>query len=98
MQKLLSILLQKFLQEWKGDVAKEQTSLPRLKAMTCNVADDHESEDLENRTVAIINLKLQSDVKSLSEESDVKFGLTKETLETLLDSMYAIRDQFTTVT
>ncbi|XAR67899.1 hypothetical protein NMG60_11002835 [Bertholletia excelsa] len=90
LQKLLTILLQKFQKEWQEDVQKDQVTLPRLKAMTWNMAnEDSELTD----PVAVINLKLQNDAQSTSGEMDVKFQLAKDTLETMLSSMYSIRDQ-----
>ncbi|XP_077212229.1 uncharacterized protein LOC143847317 [Tasmannia lanceolata] len=90
LQRLLTLLLQKFQREWRDDALKDQVSLPRLKAMTWNMArQDAESTD----PVAVINLKLQDDAQSLSGEKEVKFQLAKDTLETMLRSMYHIRDQ-----
>lgn len=38
-------------------------------------------------------MQLQNDAKSHPGESDVKFRLAKDTLDTMLRSMYCIRDQ-----
>ncbi|KAM7483447.1 hypothetical protein LguiB_008030 [Lonicera macranthoides] len=90
LQRLLTLLLQKFQKEWREDIHKDQFTLPRLKAMTWSMADqDTELTD----PVAVINLKLQSDAQSNTGETDVKFQLAKDTLETMLRSMYCIRDQ-----
>ncbi|XP_010250736.1 PREDICTED: uncharacterized protein LOC104592897 isoform X2 [Nelumbo nucifera] len=90
LQRLLILLLQKFQREWRDDALKDQVTIPRLKAMTWNMAN----QDIElTDPVAVINLKLQDDTQSLQGESDVKFQLTKDTLETMLRSMYYIRDQ-----
>ncbi|KAE8123909.1 hypothetical protein FH972_018828 [Carpinus fangiana] len=90
LQRLLTLLLQKFQREWREDLLKDQVTLPRLKAMTWNMANqDAESAD----PVAVINLKLQNDAQSQSGELDVKFQLAKDTLQTMLRSMYCIRDQ-----
>ncbi|KAL7222601.1 hypothetical protein ACSBR1_024322 [Camellia fascicularis] len=90
LQRLLTLLLQKFQREWREDIQKDQVSLPRLKAMTWNMANpDTELTD----PVAVINLKLQNDTQSNAGEMDVKFQLAKDTLETMLRSMYCIRDQ-----
>lgn len=37
--------------------------------------------------------QLQSDTQAQSKELEVKFQLAKDTLETMLKSMYSIRDQ-----
>ncbi|GMP34125.1 hypothetical protein CsSME_00007132 [Camellia sinensis var. sinensis] len=90
LQRLLTLLLQKFQREWREDIQKDQVTLPRLKAMTWNMANpDTELTD----PVAVINLKLQNDTQSNAGEMDVKFQLAKDTLETMLRSMYCIRDQ-----
>ncbi|URD77636.1 hypothetical protein MUK42_02223 [Musa troglodytarum] len=90
LQRLLTLLLQKFQREWREDVLKDQVSLPRLKAMTCNVVNQNQ-DSVEH--VAVMNLKLQGDTRSSSGETQVKFQLARDTLETMLKSMYFIRDQ-----
>ncbi|CAD5195741.1 unnamed protein product [Musa acuminata subsp. malaccensis] len=90
LQRLLTLLLQKFQREWREDVLKDQVSLPRLKAMTCNVVNQNQ-DSVEH--VAVMNLKLQGDTQSSSDETQVKFQLARDTLETMLKSMYFIRDQ-----
>ncbi|XP_021821575.1 uncharacterized protein LOC110763123 [Prunus avium] len=90
LQRLLTLLLQKFQREWRQDVLKDQGALPRLKTMTWDMANpDAEFAD----PVAVINLKLLNDSQSRSKESEVKFELANDTLETMLNSMYSIRDQ-----
>ncbi|XP_057972356.1 uncharacterized protein LOC131160560 [Malania oleifera] len=90
LQRLLTLLLQKFQKEWREDVFKDQATVPRLKAMTWNMAN----QDAElTEPVAVINLKLQNDAPSHSGELEVKFQLAKGTLETMLRSMNSIRDQ-----
>ncbi|KAF5179074.1 hypothetical protein FRX31_031342 [Thalictrum thalictroides] len=90
LQRLLALLLQKFQREWRDDVLKDQITFPRLKAMTWNLANQ-ETELAE--PVAVINLKLQDDSQPHSGETEVKFQLEKDTLETMVKSMYSIRDQ-----
>nr|XP_009397399.1 PREDICTED: protein FAR1-RELATED SEQUENCE 3-like isoform X3 [Musa acuminata subsp. malaccensis] len=89
LQRLLTLLLQKFQREWREDVLKDQVSLPRPKAMTCNVVNQNQ-DSVEH--VAVMNLKLQGDTQSSSGETQVKFQLARDTLETMLKSMYFIRD------
>lgn len=93
LQRLLMLLLQKFQREWRNDALKDQVSLPRLKAMTWKMAN----QNAESEHVAVINLKLQDDTQSPSGEKDVKFQLAKDTLETMLKSMYYVRDQLSTI-
>ncbi|KAK1565058.1 hypothetical protein Q3G72_017893 [Acer saccharum] len=91
LQRLLTLLLQKFQREWREEVLKDQVMLPRLKAMTWNMANQEYAEVAD--PVAVINLKLQNDTQSQSGEMEVKFRLAKDTLDTMLSSMYCIRDQ-----
>lgn len=88
LQRLLTLLLQKFQTEWRADVFKDQVGFPRLKAMTWNMANQDAAEGTD--PVAVINLKLQDDTQS---HSEVKFQLGKDTLEIMVKSMYCIRDQ-----
>ncbi|KAJ1396218.1 COMM domain [Sesbania bispinosa] len=91
LQKLLTLLLQKFQQEWQEDVLKDQNIVPRLKAMTWNMANqDKESTD----PPAVINLKLQNNAQFHSGELDVKFQLATDSLEMMLKAMHNIKDQF----
>lgn len=90
LQRLLTLLLQKFQREWRADIPMDEVSLPRLKAMTWNMA----TQDTEvTEPVAVFNLKLQNDKQASQGELDLKFQLSKETLDTMLKSMYCIKDQ-----
>ncbi|KAK7282032.1 hypothetical protein RIF29_10513 [Crotalaria pallida] len=94
LQKLLTLLLHKFHREWQEDVLKDQNIVPRLKAMTWNMANqDKESSN----PMAVINLKLQGDAQLHSGELDVKFQMATDTLDTVLKAMHCIRDQFSTM-
>ncbi|XP_020212045.1 COMM domain-containing protein 9 isoform X1 [Cajanus cajan] len=94
LQKLLTLLLHKFQPEWQQDVLKDQNIVPRLKAMTWNMANvDKESAD----PAAVINLKLQNDAQFHSGEQDVKFQLATDSLDNMLKAMHCIRDQFSTM-
>ncbi|CAI9754013.1 unnamed protein product [Fraxinus pennsylvanica] len=92
LQRLLTLLLQKFQKEWREDISKDQVNLPSLKAMTWSMVN--QETELTDPS-AVINLKLQSNTQPNSGERDVKFQLAKDTLETMLSSMYSIRDQLT---
>nr|POF02961.1 isoform 2 of protein far1-related sequence 3 [Quercus suber] len=97
LQRLLTLLLQKFQREWRDDLLKDQVTLPRLKAMTWDMAN----QDAESvHPVAVINLKHGcisrlgfKMMQSHSGELDVKFQLAQDTLQAMLGSMYSIRDQ-----
>ncbi|KAL4363383.1 hypothetical protein GQ457_04G015100 [Hibiscus cannabinus] len=90
LQRLLTLLLQKFQREWRDDIHMDKVSLPRLKAMTWNMA----TQDAEmTEPMAVINLKLQNDTRAPQGELDLKFQLAKETLDTMVKSMYSLRDQ-----
>lgn len=57
LQRLLTLLLQKFQREWKEDVAKDKNegSLPRLKAMNWDMVNQDTGL---TEPVAVINLKV----------------------------------------
>ncbi|GAU34527.1 hypothetical protein TSUD_394010 [Trifolium subterraneum] len=99
LQKLLTLLLQKFWQKWQEEVLKDrsisiQNIVPRLKAMTWNMANrDTESSD----RAAVIKLKLQNDAQFHSGELDVKFQFATNSLEMMLKAMHNMRDQFSTM-
>ncbi|CAJ2644418.1 unnamed protein product [Trifolium pratense] len=76
------------------EVLKDQNTVPRLKAMTWNMANrDTESSD----PAAVIKLKLQHDAQFHSGELDVKFQLATNSLEMMLKAMHSMRDQFSTM-
>ncbi|XP_002530963.3 uncharacterized protein LOC8268590 isoform X1 [Ricinus communis] len=64
--------------------------LPRLKSMTWTMENRN---SVPANKIAIITLKLQDFTKSPSGEMEVKFQLTKDTLEAMLRSMTYISDQ-----
>lgn len=66
-------------------------NIPRLKSMTWTM--ENWSSAPGNR-VAIITLKLQDYTKSSSGETEVKFQLSKDTLEAMLRSMACISEKF----
>ncbi|GMH01154.1 hypothetical protein Nepgr_002993 [Nepenthes gracilis] len=92
LQRLLTLLLQKFQREWQKEVFKDKVTVPRLKAMTWNMANS-EMEAESINPVAVIKLKLQDDGSSQPGEVEVKFQVAKDSLDTMLRSMYCIRDQ-----
>ncbi|KAI6675485.1 hypothetical protein NL676_003391 [Syzygium grande] len=92
LQRLLTLLLRKFQREWREDVLKDQATLPRLKAMTWNMS----ASSIETpEPVAVINLRLQNDVKFRYDDSEVKFQLDRDTLDSMLRSMRSIAEQLT---
>ncbi|KAL7139570.1 hypothetical protein ABFS83_09G061500 [Erythranthe nasuta] len=90
LQRLLTLLLQKFQREWREDIANDEVILPRLKSMTWNMANQNVEQ---TEPSAVINLKLQTDGQTNLGERDVKFQLAKDTMEMMLKSMYCIEDQ-----
>ncbi|KAL9261590.1 hypothetical protein AKJ16_DCAP05934 [Drosera capensis] len=92
LQRLLTLLLKKFQREWRQDVSKDKVTVPNLKAVTWNMASS-ETEADNSDPVAVINLKLQNAAPAQSTETEVKFQLAKDSVDTMLSSMYSIRDQ-----
>ncbi|KAG6404181.1 hypothetical protein SASPL_136421 [Salvia splendens] len=90
LQRLLTLLLQKFQREWQQDISKDQVILPRLKSMTWNMANQSGEQ---TGPAAVMNLQLHSDAQPGMGERDVKFLLAKDTMEMMLKSMYSIRDE-----
>ncbi|XP_052171870.1 uncharacterized protein LOC127787860 [Diospyros lotus] len=68
--------------------------LPRLKSMTWKL--EHQSKTSPNR-VAVITLKLQDYTKSPSGQMEVKFQLTRDSLEAVLRSMTYISEQLSSL-
>ncbi|TYI02330.1 hypothetical protein ES332_A11G259800v1 [Gossypium tomentosum] len=95
LQSLLVLLLQKYQSQWKEELAKEQEVLPRLKSMTWTVENLNSAPA---NKAAIIHLKLQDYTKSPSGEREVKFQLTKDTLEAMLRSLTYISEQLSNMT
>ncbi|XP_047182764.1 protein FAR1-RELATED SEQUENCE 3-like isoform X1 [Vigna umbellata] len=94
LQKLLTLLLQKFQLEWQEDVMKDQNIVPRLKAMTWNMTNlEKGSAD----PAAVIDLKLQNVGPFQSGVQDVKFQLATDSIGMMLKTMHCIRDQFSTM-
>ncbi|KAB2058565.1 hypothetical protein ES319_A11G242400v1 [Gossypium barbadense] len=69
--------------------------LPRLKSMTWTVENLNSAPA---NKAAIIHLKLQDYTKSPSGEREVKFQLTKDTLEAMLRSLTYISEQLSNMT
>ncbi|CAA0830035.1 Unknown protein [Striga hermonthica] len=63
LQRLLTLLLQKFQKEWREDVAKDQVTFPRLKSMTWNTMNEEQTE-----LTAVINMMLNSDAQANSDD------------------------------
>ncbi|KAK9951443.1 hypothetical protein M0R45_006884 [Rubus argutus] len=69
-------------------------TLSRLKSMTWSMENSNSGS--ANR-VAVINLKLQQCTKSSLDEIEVKFQLTRDTLEAMLRSLTYIREQLSSM-
>ncbi|GAB2221351.1 hypothetical protein Droror1_Dr00012526 [Drosera rotundifolia] len=92
LQRLLTLLLQKFQREWRLDLSENKVTVPNLKAVTWNMASSEIEAD-NSDPVAVINLKLQNAAPAQSTETEVKFQLAKDSMDTMLSSMYSVRDQ-----
>lgn len=71
-----------------------QGILPRLKSMTWTMENCNSGP--ANR-VAVINLKLQDYTKSPLDEIEVKFQLSRDTLEAMLRSLTYIKEQLSSM-
>ncbi|KAG5556111.1 hypothetical protein RHGRI_006660 [Rhododendron griersonianum] len=68
--------------------------LPRLKSMTWTLENQKKTP---TKRVAVISLKLQDYTNSPSGETEVKFQLTRDTLEAMLRSMTYISEQLSSL-
>ncbi|KAL8466679.1 hypothetical protein ACS0TY_035653 [Phlomoides rotata] len=59
LQRLLTLLLQKFQKEWQEDISKDEVILPRLKTMTWNMTNQSAEQ---TEPAAVINLKVSCDL------------------------------------
>nr|DAD43204.1 TPA_asm: hypothetical protein HUJ06_001434 [Nelumbo nucifera] len=94
LQSILLLLLQKYQDQWKEETSRDQGILPRLKSMTWTM-ENRKSKPADR--VAVISLKLQDYAKSPLGETEVKFQLTKDTLEAMLRSMAYISEQLSNI-
>ncbi|XP_022888008.1 protein FAR1-RELATED SEQUENCE 3-like isoform X2 [Olea europaea var. sylvestris] len=90
LQRMLLMSLQKYQSQWKQELSEEQGILPQLKSMAWTV--DNKNKMPANR-VAIITLKLQDFSKSPPTEIEVKFQLSRDTLDAMLRSMTYISEK-----
>ncbi|CAA6654476.1 unnamed protein product [Spirodela intermedia] len=90
LQSSLLVLFQRYQSEWKEEASRDQGNLPCLKSMTWTIENRHSGP---SDRVAVICLKLQDYTKSPSGEVEVKFQLSRDTLEAMLRSMTYISDQ-----
>ncbi|XP_009406467.2 uncharacterized protein LOC103989368 isoform X4 [Musa acuminata AAA Group] len=90
LQSSLVLLFQKYHNQWNEELSSDQETLPRLKSMTWIMQNRNSAP--ANR-VAVITLKLQDYTNSTSGELEVKFQLSKDTLEAMLRTMTYISEQ-----
>ncbi|KAG8048052.1 hypothetical protein GUJ93_ZPchr0008g12471 [Zizania palustris] len=92
LQRLLTLLLQKFQPEWQHDAAKDQVSV--------SLSGTEEWHSSENQDTTVQHSdgdreppELQNGVKSLVVEKELKLQLAKDSLDKMLQDMYAIKGQ-----
>ncbi|ONI26960.1 hypothetical protein PRUPE_1G058500 [Prunus persica] len=91
LQSNLVVLFHKYQSQWKDEVAREQLrSLPRTSV-------SYQVKTRPANRVAVINLKLQDYTKSPLDEIEVKFQLTRDTLEAMLRSLTYIKEQLSSM-
>ncbi|BAT06391.1 uncharacterized protein [Oryza sativa Japonica Group] len=89
LQRLLTLLLQKFQPEWQEDVAKDQASASRPETTEC---PSNQNQDTTEQPAAGAT-EIQNGGKSSVVEKELKLQLTKDTLDKMLEDMYSTKGQ-----
>ncbi|CAL4999906.1 unnamed protein product [Urochloa decumbens] len=95
LQKLLTLLLQKFQPEWQEDVLKDQASA--LRSSTAEGQSNENGDTTEHPAVPDAEhqngtASVEDSIKS-GEKEVKKFALTKDTLDKMLNDLFPIKDQ-----
>ncbi|XP_062191951.1 uncharacterized protein LOC133895555 isoform X2 [Phragmites australis] len=95
LQKLLTLLLQKFQPEWQEDASKDQASKLRLETAECQLNQNGDtSEQPAAATAKLQNGTAPAKDSVESGEKEVKkFPLAKDSLDKMLEDMFSIKDQ-----
>ncbi|KAF0901078.1 hypothetical protein E2562_037644 [Oryza meyeriana var. granulata] len=89
LQRLLTLLLQKFQPEWREDAAKDQASVSRSETTE---RPSNQNQDTTEQPAAGAK-ELQNGIRSSVVEKELKVQLTKDTLDKMLKDMYSIKGQ-----
>nr|CAB3483613.1 unnamed protein product [Digitaria exilis]CAB3504080.1 unnamed protein product [Digitaria exilis] len=97
LQKLLTLLLQKFQPEWQGDASKDQASAPHSGAAECQLNPNGGTSEQPAAPDAELQNGNASDKDSIkSGEREVKkFPLAKDSLDKMLKELFSTKDQMT---
>ncbi|KAG8087852.1 hypothetical protein GUJ93_ZPchr0010g7547 [Zizania palustris] len=91
LQRLLTLLLQKFQSGWQEDAAKDKASMSRS-----GTAEHHSNENQGTADLLAAgdtNTELQNGIKSPRVEKELKLQLTKDSLDKMLKDMYSTKGQ-----
>nr|CAB3481533.1 unnamed protein product [Digitaria exilis] len=95
LQKLLTLLLQKFQPEWQEDASKDQASTPHSGAAECQLNPNGDTSEQPAAPDAELQNGNASDKDSIkSGEREVKkFPLAKDSLDKMLKELFSTKDQ-----
>uniref|UniRef100_A0A0D9XA42 COMM domain-containing protein n=1 Tax=Leersia perrieri TaxID=77586 RepID=A0A0D9XA42_9ORYZ len=88
LQRLLTLLLQKFQPEWQEDAAKDRASASRSEATECT---SNKNQDTAEQPAAGAK-ELQNGIRSSVVEKELKVQLTKDTLDKMFEDMYPVKE------
>ncbi|XP_015695929.1 uncharacterized protein LOC102699333 [Oryza brachyantha] len=91
LQRLITLLLQKFQAEWQEDTAKDQASVAQPETTECA---SNQNQDTTEQPAA--GAELRNGARSSAVEKELKVQLTKDTLDKMLKDMYSINNQVST--
>ncbi|CAD6245848.1 unnamed protein product [Miscanthus lutarioriparius] len=99
LQKLLTLLLQKFQPEWQQDVAKDQESARHSSAAECQLnqnGDTSEHPGAANAELQNGAAPVKDSVESSGQKEVKKSPLAKDSLDKMLKDLFSTKDQMAT--
>ncbi|KAL6900733.1 hypothetical protein ACP4OV_005409 [Aristida adscensionis] len=95
LQKLLTLLLQKFQPEWQEDASKDQASAPQPAAAECQPNQNGETSEqpAADRTQHQNGATTAADSVESGEKEVKRFPLAKDSLDRMLKDLFPIKDQ-----
>ncbi|PVH37254.1 hypothetical protein PAHAL_6G276600 [Panicum hallii] len=95
LQKLLTLLLQKFQPEWQDDASKYQASAPHSGTVECQLnqnGDTAEQPDAPDAALQNGTASVKDSIKP-GEKEVKKFPLAKDSLDKMLKDLFSTKDQ-----
>ncbi|RLM62250.1 hypothetical protein C2845_PM14G19020 [Panicum miliaceum] len=95
LQKLLTLLLQKFQPEWQDDASKDRASAPHSGTVECQLnqnGDTAEQPDAPDAALQNGTASVKDSIKP-GEKEVKKFPLAKDSLDKMLKDLFSTKDQ-----